>query len=207
MADSRFTPPPLVDAEGADWNETIGTSEQVTAGRYQGSEARAQHPWNCPACGVQNIGRLALGCVHCGSGKPGYHVGLPPPAKAAPPISATLSGITPLSAFEEWLAAYTLDNAGEWIHSQEQVDRLQAAFQAGWIAGAQQQAHRTLQAPPVTVDLRTLAPETKAQRTIIAALELFKDQVLISAKEEIASGEWCSVEEVESLIAQLKDQL
>jgi hypothetical protein len=38
---------------------------------------------------------------------------------------------------------------------------------------------------------------------MVAALSLFRDQVLIGATEEITSGEWCSVEEVNQLIAHL----
>ena len=63
-----------------------------------------------------------------------------------------------------------------------------------------------LTSEPVTADIAPHAPEGKPRRTIIAALELFKDQVLRGAVEEISSGEWCSLEEVDLLIHQLKDE-
>ena len=78
------------------------------------------------------------------------------------------------------------------------------AFIAGYQFGRLSMVQQTMAAPPVTVDLAELAPEGKTRRTIIAALDLFKDQILRDATEEIASGEWCSIEEVEQLITQLK---
>ena len=43
-------------------------------------------------------------------------------------------------------------------------------------------------------------------RTILAALQLFLDQVLRSAPEEVAEGEWLSAEETEALIRKLKGE-
>lgn len=80
------------------------------------------------------------------------------------------------------------------------------AFLAGYQFAIIQSQARTMVAPPVTADLDALAPDGKARRTIIAALEIFKDQVLRDATEEIASGEWCSIEEIEHLITELKTQ-
>lgn len=168
---------------------------------HDGPEAAALAPWTCPACAVENSGPLQLGCVACGSGKPGRHVGIERPVVPAarqqwqpPPIAASQS------AFTEWLASRDGQNA---LISSENVVVLQAAFQAGWKA-AQVQTLRL--APPVTADVSRLAPEGKATRTVIAALELFRDQVLTAAEEEIASGEWCSVAEVDQLIQEFKER-
>jgi hypothetical protein len=49
----------------------------------------------------------------------------------------------------------------------------------------------------------TLGPEGKVARTIVAALEYFADQILRAAPPEVESGEWCSIDEVRTLIQQL----
>jgi isopentenyldiphosphate isomerase len=55
-----------------------------------------------------------------------------------------------------------------------------------------------------TPEVDTVAgPEGKVIRTILAALSYFADQVLHSAPDEVERGEWCSVEEVHTLIQQL----
>jgi len=76
------------------------------------------------------------------------------------------------------------------------------AFRAGYELAMRQ----TMHTPPVTADTLAFAPEGKVNRTIRAALELFRDQVLREADEEIASGEWCSIEEVGALIEDLKEK-
>ena len=57
---------------------------------------------------------------------------------------------------------------------------------------------------PTPHELTTLTPEGKARRTILAALRLFRDQILTQTPDEIESGEWCSLEEADALIAQLE---
>jgi hypothetical protein len=195
---------------------------ELDAGKYDGPEAHARAPWKCPACGVQNEGILAQGCVHCGAGKPGYHVGLPPPdpaLKNTPAFQAVQAdlarGVELLQQaagdvvryhFLAWLKPRVAEDGNPWgVEKHEQL--LEEAFRAGWIAGAQNQAHRTMAAPPVTVDVATLAPEAKAQRTIIAALQIFKDQILSQGPEEISTGEWMSIAEVDALITTLEAQL
>jgi len=73
------------------------------------------------------------------------------------------------------------------------------AFVAGYTTATQGMNHSRA---PVAIE--ALAPEGKARRTIMAALDLFKDQILSQQPEEIASGEWCSVEETEALLATLR---
>jgi hypothetical protein len=220
VPDPRFIPSALVTDEGQQWGAQPGAGD-ISAGRYEGPEAHTHAPWKCPACGVQNEGPLPQGCTQCGSGKPGFHVGNPPPplAKSSPAFAAVKAdlqrGMEQLArqevedivdgAFRRWFLTrygYTPSTPAEDPASAAALE----GFRAGWIAGAQNQAHRTMAAPPVTADIETLAPEGKPRRTIIAALEIFKDQILSQAPEEIATGEWCSVEEVETLIAQLRQQ-
>lgn len=167
-------------------------------------------PWKCPACGVENVGPLDYGCTSCGSGsaRP-RHVGQPPPAdlqlagfdsrrgtEQEPPRTPRVEGKTDTDQLSPaQLAGYY------WIDAHPSATPIEA-FLAG-VAYAQQQ---TMAAPPVTADVRALTPEGKPRRTIIAALELFKDQILRDATEEIASGEWLTIEETELLIQQLRDE-
>jgi hypothetical protein len=178
---------------------------EIGAGKYDGPEAHVQAPWKCPACGLENLGPLPHGCVHCGSGKPGRHVGVetpPPPVEAGQWIPPAVTPETPTvveQAFVDWIRQQEMPA----LRATENERILFIAFFAGWTM----QQQRTMTSAPVTADVRELAPHTKAQRTIIAALELFRDQVLGSAEEEIASGEWCTLQEVAELIERLRAQL
>lgn len=49
-------------------------------GRAAGDGLGPAGPWKCPACGVQNDGRIEKGCVHCGSGDPTKSRAGKPPA-------------------------------------------------------------------------------------------------------------------------------
>lgn len=181
---------------------------RIRGGHYEGPEAQLEAPWKCPACGVHNEGRLALGCTSCGSGKPGVHVGIQQPRVTAAAIAAAQQGglhhQRPIEnqglievAFRSWLTSHADRDNVRRVENESLVAR---AFYAGWQAAQ----GVTLQAPPVTADVATLAPEGKPRRTIVAALTHFKEHVLQQAEEEIASGEWCSIAEVETLIAQLE---
>lgn len=185
MADRQFyggTPP------------TGAAGGEIGAGRYDGPEAHIEAPWKCPACGVQNEAPLKFGCVHCGSGQPGKHVGQPP-ASPPPPqtVHDTREGSPIYVAACAWAEQRPLASA---------VDGFLAGYALAWQLAS---AH-TVQAAPVTADVSHLAPEGKPRRTIIAALEIFRDQVLTQAEAEIASGEWCSVAEVDALIDQLMEE-
>lgn len=173
--------------------------QRVKGGHYTGPEAHVIAPWKCPACGVEQVGRVEMGCPSCGSGKPGVHVGVPQAAR--PTRAARADAITEredlvTTSFYDWLREQP--TAGWHVTENEMI--LLAAFRAGWRAAQ----GRTVQAPPVTADLARLSPEGKNYRTLIAALEMFIDGILRQQPEEIASGEWCSVEEAQALIAQLR---
>ena len=163
-------------------------------------------PWKCPACAVLNVGPLGEGCTSCGSGsaRP-QHVGQPPRVETAPPRSksayARAVAADPIPSWKPELSIV----AEAWVE-QNPLATIAEGFMAGYRLAVEQFTARAMAAPPVTADLASLAPEGKVRRTIIAALELFKDQVLRDAKEEIASGEWCSIEEVDQIIAQFKQE-
>ena len=67
---------------------------------------------------------------------------------------------------------------------------------------------------PVVVRLRTgrvpvvedFDPAHKRERTLVAALIYWRDQVLIEADDEIESGEWGSIEHVNQWITELGGQ-
>lgn len=170
--------------------------QRVRGGKYDGPEAHVLAPWKCPACGVEQVGRVELGCPSCGSGKPGVHVGVQQAARVAQgrplQISSGLEGNSIVRLAKQWLLDTTDATA---------IDGFLAGYEAGLLEG-----RRALlaQAPPVTADLTRLSPEGKTYRTIIAALEMFVDGVLRGNPEEILSGEWCSIEEAKALIEQLR---
>ena len=218
MAADRFAPPPLEDrlpdGSRVPWTGTVDLSD---ASHYDGPEAHAVAPWKCVHCGVENLTPLAQGCPVCGAGKPGYHVETPPPAGNAHTVSAAgfersrggavttqdepyRSGRNEASAeeFEAWWAR----NRESSFAVGNMEDLCASAFDAGWRA----RDRLTMKAPPVTADLAALAPEGKVRRTLIAALELFRDQVLAGEPEEVETGEWCSAAEVVALVAQMKEQ-
>lgn len=166
---------------------------EISVGHYEGPEAHASHPWKCPKCGVENTTRLELGCPSCGGGVPGRHIGLPPPTPTLDRLAAQGAPSPLYDAARQWADAHP--TAG-----------LAAAFLAGYELATQQITAHIVQATPVTADVAALAPAGKPTRTIIAALDLFKDQVLAHEPEEVQSGEWCSAAEVDALITKLHER-
>lgn len=147
--------------------------------------------WQCPACDADNFGPLEQGCTSCGSGKPGQ--------KVAPSITTSTSSTevqkstseieAPVDvAFRAWRKDYQEDPQTPLpLH-------LYAAFVAGFYAAqgrVQQQ----------TVEPLAGTPES---RTIVAALKLFRDQILSDMPEEVRSGEWLTPQEVDRLIDRLE---
>ncbi len=175
---------------------------ELSVGHYDGPEAHVLAPWRCPACGVENGGRLELGCVSCGAGTPGRHVGVQPPAHAAAPdLYDRFFGPTAQSStLERSKSIYPVAEAWADAHP---AASLAAAFIAGYLTATE------VELPPMRRPAESgmgnaLAPEGKARRTLLAALELFVDQILRQQPEEIVSGEWCSVEEAEALAESLR---
>jgi hypothetical protein len=165
-------------------------------------------PWKCPACGAEQTGAPEAGCTVCGAGTQ--------KAYKAPETAADYKGMeTPggrlLGEFQ-WNAGEKVVHrvsdlesttlvllARQWA-AEHPESPLYVAFMAGYLTA--QREGRT-----VSPEAATLTLAGKVPRTIIAALQLFRDQVLKDAQEEIASGEWCSVQEVEDLIAHLQEKV
>lgn len=148
--------------------------------------------WTCVSCGQAVATALELGCPHCGAGTPGKHVGVPQP----PP---------PRSSLREAPDASSGDSGGGLGGEQaylayakgRQFDSVEAglAYEA-FMAGYQAALAAVVHVPPL--------PGTAESRTIIAALRRFAEEVLPLASEEIASGEYLSIEAVDALIAKLE---
>jgi hypothetical protein len=156
---------------------------------YQGGGLGQEGIWKCPSCGADNEGPLPQGCTRCGAGRPGRHVGRDaPPAPPAPPPQAP-EDEEPLGPFDRWALAHPQGT-------------LEQAFTAGYIEGVRDARRQQLAAQAAQAEL-PLDPQGKVARTIVAALDYFADQVLRAAPPEVASGEWCSIEEVRTLIQQL----
>jgi len=87
------------------------------------------------------------------------------------------------------------DDPGEaWAEAHPHAS-LRDAFLAGYEAGVRT---ARLAAP-------AFAPEGKVNRTIAAALALFRDQVLAGNPEEVQTGEWLSAAEVTQLLARITE--
>jgi hypothetical protein len=187
--------------------ESIGI---VGGDRHYTGPGLGDGPWKCPACNADQSGPIALGCQDCGAGTA-------QPYKAPAPAgnvgrSTDAGGTEGARAVPFALVKGDLDQAmmmyglaEQWAATHDTAS-LAEAFVAGYALARQQHEARTMSAPPVTADLDRLAPEGKPRRTIVAALDYFKDQILSQRPEEIETGEWCSPEEVDQLIAQLQEE-
>ena len=176
-----------------------GGTGEIGGGVYTGPKLYPEHaPWTCPACKADNSGPLADGCASCGAGsvkaRRADPVERPKPATPTPQVVQQLqtdmrTGLDTYAYALQWVAANP-----------------EASLADAFLAGYQYANAKTIGAPPVAVDVERLSPEGKVRRTIVAALQYFREQVLPVATEEVASGEWCSVEEIERLIQQFQEQ-
>ena len=170
--------------------------------------------WHCPTCGEDNAGPMAEGCTACGAGRPGRHIGVPPPP--APARDLDLASEREPEASDQLpppRPAQPRDIATEWAEQHPDVTAEQA-YRAGFLEGvqrarlefqqfqAQQQAKQQAERP-----LAGFVADDMIQRTIIAALELFRDQVLTGDPEETTTGEWLTAHQVTALIAQMKGEV
>ena len=197
------------------------------ASRHLGGAALpgVNDPWKCPRCGVENQTPLPQGCPVCGSGKPGmrapvpsatvvfregpvgyrdpagvFHpTGLAPQNASQPaqePIPAPIGREADLQAYYAWGA--------------RQEGSL--AFQQVWLAGVEygRQTVRlatTASEPAPMPDLPPVPPAeegTAESRTLVAALELFIEQVLQHSPEEVTSGEWLTAQAARDLIERIQ---
>lgn len=171
-----------------------GAGGEIGRVPYEGPGLGEFGPWKCPACGSENTGELSAGCVSCGSGsQTARKVETPTAGPSSTPLVARDVALVDQTHDPQLLASYWSDH-----HPGAAVVE---AFVAGWHAALQ---IKLTTAPPITADVATLAPEGKPRRTIIAALEYFRDQILPQATDEVASGEWCSAEEIDQILTELK---
>jgi hypothetical protein len=82
---------------------------------------------------------------------------------------------------------------------------VEQAFTAGYIEGVRAARKAQLAAQPPRPQLD--AGDAKTYRTVIAALGMFRDQILSSHPEEVETGEWLTPDEANSVIAQLQGLL
>ncbi len=179
--------------------------DNISGGVYQGP-GLGDGPWKCPACKTEQSGPLSEGCQSCGSGSAkAFSLGqpsvrLPRPDSGGPLRDMNAEKIAQLRrTMDAGLDLYSY--AAAWAAA-----NADATLADAFVAGFQHANAKTLGAPPVAVDVPRLAPEGKPRRTIVAALQFFREQVLPRALEEVSSGEWCSIEEVGELIRQLTDE-
>lgn len=180
---------------------------------YDGGGLGQVAAWDCPRCGAENMGPLAQGCTACGSGAPGRHVGTPPPP--APPAPTT--GDEAWDAFEAEAtrprpepegpsyngAVRQGDIAINWAERHPEAT-VEEAYRQGYLEGVRQ-AREAQQRQADTVGRPlTYAPDHIINRTIVAALSLFRDQVLAGEPEETTTGEWLTQHQVTALIAQIE---
>lgn len=158
----------------------------VAGSRHYQGPGLGEAMWKCPSCGAENQGPIAAGCTLCGAGTPDQKSEAPPP----PPPDLEPEGEEQLGPFDRWALA----------HPQA---TLEDAFTAGYVEGMRDMQRQQQRAVP---QAQTFLAEGKATRTIVAALMVFRDQVLATEPEEIATGEWMSVAEVTQLIRHFSQQ-
>jgi len=176
-------------------------SPAVKASRhYTGPGIGEATGWNCPSCGAENSGPLEQGCPACGAGRPGSRVEPPAlwpkvPASPAPPTPPPPRGEA-RGDEAAWVAAHT-------------DATLHEAYLAGYAHGMrdalqQQGAAQRIVAPaPSGADKFTPSGANQFTRTLVAALTLFRDQVLADRPEEVTTGEWMSAEDVDEFLTQI----
>jgi hypothetical protein len=169
---------------------------------YQGAGLGQVGLWGCPSCGADNTGPLEQGCSSCGAGRPAPRPEPPTPPAPTPYQAGYDNGPAPR------VSERTTDDPPYSYPTYSATDThalVDRAYQAGYKAGYEA-AMRDIQGRQQAAGQGTFLSQYKRQRTIVAALELFREQVLVGSTEEVASGEWCSVGEVTELIHELRAQ-
>jgi hypothetical protein len=84
-----------------------------------------------------------------------------------------------------------------WVHQHPGASPAEA-----FLAGVAYARQRPTPAPAPKAPPQVFAPEGKGARTFVAALTLFRDQVLLALDpDEVAAGEFLSVADVDAMIA------
>lgn len=192
-------------------------------------EAIQKAPWTCLVCQTVNAGPLAEGCSACGSATQVARkapVEVPKPRNVNVAAAGVLRGVTHMAPDQAALAA-----AARFLQQSPQAGVIDA-YLAGYLQASRdvlegmrdglkpfqealvpheykptpQPSQRVPTPTPSPPEVGGLSPEGKPTRTILAALALFRDQVLVEGPEEVATGEWCGVEEVNGLITRLTEE-
>lgn len=198
---------------------------------YAGPEANQRVVWRCARCGNENTGEPGAGCSSCGGGGGAKHVGVDPivlKGKAEPDLWQA-QNVRPRARFRT--VAHDDDDLDQsfslWALEQQltpaDIGRFYPAFKAGWDLRGPQGATMTTIAdatdgvPSVGPVIEEEGDEAVAptdpllgsieDRTIVAALEYFRDQILSQQPEEIETGEWLAGPELAALIQQYKEKL
>lgn len=152
---------------------------------YDGGGLGDERGWKCPGCGAVNLGLIKYGCDACGAGAPG-HKGEPPPAppRLDPEVEQVEQG----------------DVADYWARTHPEAS-VAEAYRQGYAEGVRA-ARQAEPAPPQT-PATPVGPDATIARTVVAALELFRDQILVGNPEEVQSGEWLSADQVTAFIQQI----
>ena len=193
------------------WGEVpgVGAGDKIAAG-VMATRAKVTQ-WHCPACGQDNISIFEEGCPACGANTgatKAKHVGADPrveqpwnPQQRSAQVEQEPSQAPTGDAESAFVEFVKTLPAGL---DRKIIGLLFQAFTAGATWGKSQAVSRVdqlLVAAPTPVAGLT---GTKEQRTLIAALNFFKEQLLINNPEEVRAGEWCSANEVDQLISQIE---
>lgn len=179
-----------------------------TTHQYVGEGLGQILSWTCPACGTLQTMPFGEPCATCGAGARPFVAATTPTTHPKPIVLTPTDPPVflppapfPTGAFDLWLESYLARALPTEIDTVRGVQALLAdAFEAGWRMRGRATEGEMLTAastPPVT-----FAVEGRTARTLAAALAMFIDQVLTDAGAEIAAGEWLSVDEAKTLVAQ-----
>jgi hypothetical protein len=166
----------------------------VDANRHYRPGVLDEGVWACPSCGVDNAGPIGQGCASCGAGRPGHRATPDTPAPTPPARPA------PAAPREEFPSLGQV-----WARQHAQATPAEA-YDAGYQAGLQAAREAVKLQVRGGAPLAAFHPAGRMTRTLIAALTLFRDQVLVEAAEEIALGEWATADEVTALVAKLQQE-
>ena len=175
---------------------------------YEGGGLGHIGVWHCPTCGEDNLGPLEDGCAVCGAGRPGRHVGVgagaPPPA---PPVEQPEPEERPRVSERapDDPTYHQADWATTWAAEHPDVS-VADAFRQGFLEGVRQ-ARLEFQQQAKARPMAGAVADDMIQRTIVAALVLFRDRVLVHEPEETTTGEWLTAHQVTALIAQMRGEI
>lgn len=186
----------------------------MSMGRHAITHApHAPSLWKCPACDAQNAGPLEQGCTKCFSGQPGRKADVERQAAvpdlplvddavvrgaAGGDLSERVQALQGQDARDAAFLAWFRPFRGKLGAEGEQI--IYAAF----VAGAQWVEGRVVNGTTAGSGAADTLVGTAKERTIIAALRLFVEQILSQRPEEVATGEWLSAEETLAVVKEME---